>query len=240
MAHAALADISFILEWDWEAAELSFKRAIELDPGYLWARQAFAMALVSQGRLDEAFAQLQSVKQRDPLALGSTKVDLGLLQLWQGDSEGAVRSWREALDLSPTHYSSLLNLGGYHCRSGEAEQGHVLLERARTLYPETPHVLAEQAACYAAAGRPIEARRLLEELEQWTLREYVDPMNLVVVHLALGQDDEVFAWLERAYEKRASLMPAIGSDPRFERLYGDARFRDLLERVGLRERASRG
>ena len=120
------------------------------------------------------------------------------------------------------------------------EQGQALLEHARTLYPETPHVLSEQAACYAAAGRPIEARRLLEELEQWTLREYVDPMNLVVVHLALGQDDEVFAWLERAYEKRASLMPAIGSDPRFERLYGDARFRDLLERVGLRERATQG
>ena len=109
----------------------------------------------------------------------------------------------------------------------------------REINPQTPRVVAEIAACHAITDRPDEARSLLDELEQWTLREYVDPVNLAIVHLALGEDDQVFAWLERAFERRAIQMTRIGSDPRFERLYGDVRFRDLIERIGLREKAPR-
>lgn len=241
MARAALANIHFFLEWNWAAAEVEYQRAIALDPNYVWGRQHYAMALASQGRFDEALEQVQKVRERDPLVLASTGgVDLGMLRMWNGDAVGAVEAWKGALDLQPTHYASLLNLGGYYCGSGRADEGLALLERARELYPETPRVLAELAAGHAESGNEVESRRLLGELEEWFLRDYVDPVNLAIVHLALGEDDRVFAWLERAYDRRASMMTDIGSDPRFERLYPDPRFRDLLERVGLRERSPRG
>ncbi len=241
MAHTALADIHFFLEWNWAAAEAEYQRAIALDPNYVWGRQRYAGALASQGRFDEALEQVQKAREIDPLVLASTGgVDLGMLRMWQGDNVGAVEAWKGALDLKPTHFSSLLNLGGYYCGSGRADEGLALLERARELYPETPRVLAEHAACHAEAGNEVESRRLLGELEEWFLRDYVDPVNPAIVHLALGEDDRVFAWLERAYDRRASSMTDIGSDPRFERLYSDPRFRDLLERVGLRERSPRG
>ena len=241
MAHAALAAIHFFLEWNWAAAEAEYQRAIALDPNYVWGRQQYAGALASQGRFDEALEQVQKVRELDPLVLASTGgVDLGTLLMWKGDAVGAVEAWEGALDLQPTHYASLLNLGGYYCGSGRADEGLVLLERARELYPETPRALAELAAGHAESGNEVESRRLLGELEEWFLRDYVDPVNLAIVHLALGEDDRVFAWLERAFDRRASMMTDIGSDPRFERLYPDPRFRDLLERVGLRERSPRG
>jgi tetratricopeptide (TPR) repeat protein len=239
-AHASLAAIAFFLEWDWRAAEEAFERSIELDPGYAWGRHSYAVALASQGRFDEALVQEREVERIDPLSLAPGDVDLGLLLFWTGDRAGAVEAWQRSLELSPSHFTSLLNLGGYYCENGRDDEGMAILERARDLYPETPRVLTEIGACHAAAGRPDDARQVLEDLEGWIQREYVDPVNLAILHLALGEDDQVFSWLERAYERRAFLMSRIGNDPRFERLYGDPRFRSLVERVGLRERAPRG
>ena len=216
---------------------MAYRRSIELDPGFVSGRSAYSEALAHQGRIDEALAQVRKVIEIDPLAVSVGNVDLGLLLFWKGDSEAAVEAWHEALELSPSHYTSLLNLGGYYCKSGQTDEGFELLRRARALYPQTPQVLAKIGACHAVAGDPDAAREVLDELEAWSLREYVDPVSLAVVHLALGEDDQVFAWLERAYERRAFLMTTIGSDPRYERLYGDPRFRDLTERIGLRERA---
>jgi tetratricopeptide (TPR) repeat protein len=237
--HEALGTIAFFLEWDWERAEVAYRRSIELDPGGVSGRRSYSILLANQGRIDEALAQVRKVIEIEPLAQSLGDVDLGLLLFWKGDREAAVEAWHDALEFSPSHLTSLLNLGGYYCESGQTDEGFELLRRARALYPQTPQVLAEIGACHAAAGDPDAARGVLDELEAWTLREYVDPVNLAVVHLALGEDDQVFAWLERAYERRAFMMTQIGSDPRYERLYGDPRFRDLIERIGLRERAPR-
>jgi tetratricopeptide (TPR) repeat protein len=233
--HEALGTIAFFLEWDWQRAEVAYRRSIELDPGFVLGRASYSIALAHQGRIDEALAQVRKVIEIDPLAVSPGNVDLGLLLVWKGDRKAAVEAWHDALELSPSHYTSLLNLGGYYCKSGRTDEGFELLRRARARYPQTPQVLAEIGACHAVAGDPDAAREVLDELEAWTLREYVDPVNLAVVHLALGEDDQVFAWLERGYERRAFLMTQIGSDPRYERLYGDPRFRDLTERIGLRE-----
>jgi tetratricopeptide (TPR) repeat protein len=182
---------------------------------------------------------VRKVIEIDPLAQSLGELDLGLLLFWKGDRKAAVEAWHDTLEFSPSHYATLLNLGGYYCESGQTDEGFELLRRARERYPQTPQVLAKIGACHAAAGDPDAARGVLDELEAWTLRGYVDPVNLAVVHLALGEDDQVFAWLERGYERRAFLMTEIGIDPRYERLYGDPRFRDLAERIGLRERAAR-
>ena len=237
--YAALGTIAFFLEWDWERAEVAYRRSIELDPGFVSGRASYSIALAHQGRIDEALAQVRRVIEIEPLAPSLGDIDLGLLLFWKGDRKAAVEAWQDALEFSPSHYTSLLNLGGYYCKIGQTDEGFELLRRARALYPQTPQVLAEIGACHAAAGEPDSAREVLDELEAWTLRDYVDPVNLAVVHLALGEDDQVFAWLERAYERRAFLMTEIGSNPRYERLYGDPRFRDLAERIGLREGTTR-
>ncbi len=111
-----------------------------------------------------------------------------------------------------------MNLSRYYCDVGRTDEALDLLARARLLYPNTPRILAEQAACNAASGRVDVAQQQLEELEAWTGREYVDPVNLAIVHLELGEYDLMFEWLERGYKRHAALMTRLGSDPRFERL----------------------
>jgi tetratricopeptide (TPR) repeat protein len=232
--------ISSLLEWDWEAAEPAFLRAIELDPGSVFGRQTYSTSLASQGRLDEAFEQMLTANELDPLATARSDLDLGLLYKWKGEPLEAEAYWRHVLELRPNHYSSLDNLGAHYCATGRTKEGLALLERARELYPETPQVLAGIGACYATAGRREEAEAVLTELDAWSQREYVDPVTPAQIYLALGDDDHAFAALERGYAGRAFMMTQIGWDPRFARLHRDPRFRDLLERIGLREHPPRG
>jgi tetratricopeptide (TPR) repeat protein len=219
------------LEWDWAAAEAGFERALELDPSYLWGRQVYADFLVYQGRLDEALEQLTRIEQLDPLAVSPGPADIGVVLALKGDIGAAVNSWKSVLELSPTHYSSLLNLGTHYCVSGRAQEGVALLTRARELYPETPFVLTHIAVCHANAGQVDEARRFLGELEEWERTEYVDPVNLAAVHVSLGEEDEAFTWLERGYEVRAFLLTQLRTLRGIDPLRSDPRYDDLLRRI---------
>ena len=85
---------------------------------------------------------------------------------------------------------------------------------------------------YALSGRTSDARRLLGELDDLAERRYVSPYGRVLIYLGLG-DDKVFDWLERSYVERAGWLMYLATDPRYDPLRQDARFRSLLERLGL-------
>jgi tetratricopeptide (TPR) repeat protein len=175
------------------------------------------------------------VRELDPTAVAVSEFDLGQVRALQGDFDAAVREWEWSLELDPSHYSSLLNLGNYYCSTGELERGLSLLERARAAYPDTPSSVSSIAHCYAASGAEREARSHLRELEAWSEREYVDPVNMALVHVALGEADEAFEWLERAYAVRAFMLVNLRKDPHFAPLRSDPRFEELWRRTGLPE-----
>jgi tetratricopeptide (TPR) repeat protein len=176
---------------------------------------------------------LQRARELDPAAVAPSEIDLGRVHAWLGDFDAAVAAWKRDLELVPTHFSSLHNLGSHYCRIGDLAGGLRLLERARAVYPDSPEILSDIAYCHAANGAEDEARSRLAELEAWTRREYVDPVNMAIVYAGLGQRDEAFRWLESAYALRAFKLVKIGRNLRFEPLRSDPRFQDLLRRIGL-------
>lgn len=86
---------------------------------------------------------------------------------------------------------------------------------------------------YAAAGRRDEAQATVRQLDALSKQQYVPPYPVAVIHAALGQKEEAFAWLERAYEQRDSWMDYLALDPRLDGLHSDPRFADLLRRLKL-------
>jgi tetratricopeptide (TPR) repeat protein len=119
-----------------------------------------------------------------------------------------------------------------HCKHGRFEQGLALLEQARALSSDAPDSLAALAWGLASAERSEEAQGLLGQLQQRAETGFVSPLSFALVHVALGQNDEAFDWLERAYQMRFAVLPLFAAAwPPLEPLRSDSRFADLIERI---------
>ena len=88
---------------------------------------------------------------------------------------------------------------------------------------------------YAMAGKRGEALKMLEELKQLSNRRYVPPSGMATVYVGLGEKDQAFEWLEKAYEERDRWLVFLKVDASLDPLRSDPRFQDLLRRMNLPE-----
>ena len=91
------------------------------------------------------------------------------------------------------------------------------------------------AHVYAASGRGDQARAILDRLKEQSQGGYVSPCDIAEIHAALGEKDQAFEWLEKAYEVRSSDLRFLKVSPLMDSLRSDPRFVDLLRRVGFAE-----
>ena len=233
-AHAALGHMLCVQDYDWAAAEREFRRALALNRGYTNARTQFAVCLASQGRTREGFAQLDTARSIDPLAAIVPNM-AGRLQVIAREPDRAIQSLNEALDLNPQ-----LDLA-------QQMLGHAYL--LKKMYPEAIAAFRRAAAvsgirdsaqlafAYAEAGQRAEARRVVAAL---TLPgRYVPPYHVAMAYAGLGDVDEAFRWLERAYVERASFMNGVMVERAFELLHSDPRWARLMARMRLDDSTAR-
>jgi serine/threonine-protein kinase len=96
-----------------------------------------------------------------------------------------------------------------------------------------PDVLTPYAYALARAGRQREARAMLDGLREKAKPQDPAPVRVALVHIALGERDRAFEWLEKAIEARDWQMALLNVEPAFDVLRSDQRFAGLVERVGL-------
>jgi tetratricopeptide (TPR) repeat protein len=85
---------------------------------------------------------------------------------------------------------------------------------------------------YGLGGRRVEANKVLEELLKLNERRYVTPAALAYVYIGLGDKDQAFAWLEKAYQEHSNFLAYLKVVPVADPLRSDPRFADLVRRVG--------
>jgi hypothetical protein len=107
------------------------------------------------------------------------------------------------------------------------------LQKALELSEGNTNELAALGHAYAVSHQESEARKILKQLNERLSLTYVQPMWTAVIHIALGENDQAFDWLQRAYEDRSVWLVYLKVDPYFTAVRSDLRFRDLLRRVGL-------
>ena len=108
-------------------------------------------------------------------------------------------------------------------------------ERAVELAPEDLQLRADLAIVYATAGNKVPARQTLGELEEKVRREYVPPLALAMAHMAVGDRDGTFAWLDKMYQERAPWLIFMNEHPRYDTLRGDPRWHELMRKIGFTE-----
>jgi tetratricopeptide (TPR) repeat protein len=105
--------------------------------------------------------------------------------------------------------------------------------KARELNGANSQPAGQLGYALATSGKQAEARVLLEELLKLSAQRYVSPGNIALIYNGLGERDETFRWLERGFEQRDPKMVFLKVEPKWNNLRGDARFQDLLRRVGF-------
>jgi tetratricopeptide (TPR) repeat protein len=231
-AHLSLGIVELLYEWDWPAAEKELRRAKELDPNNPQVYHFYGHYLQSVGRVEEAINETKRALELDPTSL-VINAELGWAYYCARHYDQAIAQDRKTLELDPNFvYTSWVIAQSYE-QTERYQESIAELKRARTIDANWPYIIAELGYAYAASGERSEAERILQQLKERAAREYIDAILIAYIYVGLGQKDQAFAWLEKAYQERSGLMPFLKGEPKWDPLRGDARFADLLRSIGL-------
>jgi len=229
-SHAAVALVKMAYEWDRAEAEREFRLAIQLNPGYATMYQWHGWHLAIMGRLGESIAEFERALELDPLSEINTYI--GLSHYWGRQYGKAIEQFHKALDLDPDFWLAHLYLGWTHLQQDNVAQANEQLAEAFRL-EDNPWTVASLAHASAISGDQSQARRFLTALEQRAVRQFVPPYFVARIFTGLGERDQAFDWLEKAYQVRDECLTWLKVDPTMDSLRSDQRYPDLLRRLGL-------
>jgi len=231
--HASLAFIAETYEWDWPAAERQYKQALELNPGYAQAHNWYGGYLTYTGRFYEGVAEATRARELDPLSLPLNNALAGRL-LAAGSYDEALRQVQTTLELDRHFAPAHQTLGWVYLRGGKQDDAIREFQNAQELAGAADtDIQLDLGFAYAVSGRPDEARRILANLQQLYQQGIVPAASLATLHGALGESNEAFIWLEKAYQERDPQLTYLKAGRRFEPLREGPRFGQLVRRVGL-------
>jgi tetratricopeptide (TPR) repeat protein len=140
---------------------------------------------------------------------------------------------RQTIDLDPTYWLAHDYLGRADEQNGDFAKAIEEFERARQLEDSIPENWTNLGHANALNGKREAAIQILAHVKEMSARTYVPPYNVASVYAALGDKDQSFAWIERAYSERSIYLTWMKSDSQLDGLRADPRFADLGKRVGL-------
>jgi tetratricopeptide (TPR) repeat protein len=234
-AHTALALIVQNYDWDWQTAEREYCRAIELNPNYATAHHWYAEHLTWLGRFDEALRESERARQLDPLSL-IIKADHGAILYFSRHYDAAIQQFQSVLDMEPDFPRAGLVVYAY-IEKGLFTEAVAEMEKPRP-GGYGPWIWPVQAYVYARSGHQLQAQRVLEKLKTLNRRQAMDPAAILWAYVGMGDKEQVFAWLEKAYSQHSNALTTLKVDPAYDWLRDDPRFQILLRRVGLAEESS--
>jgi len=231
-AHGALALVKLHYDWDWAGAEREFKRALELNPSQADVRHAYAHFLMVMNRRQEWVAESQWAVDLDPFEPGLLTC-LAWHHLYAGQYDQAVAQSQKVLRAEPDYWWAIINLAWAYEQKGMYPEAIAQFERSFTQWPGSSLALASLAHSYARAGRKQEALKALAQLQAQAKKGFVPAYDLATVYAGLGDTDQAFAWLDKAFEERDAFLVHVRWDPKFDNLHADPRFKELIRRIGL-------
>jgi TolB-like protein/DNA-binding winged helix-turn-helix (wHTH) protein/Tfp pilus assembly protein PilF len=238
-AHAALAFVLHNYDWDWSRAEQEYQRALDLNPNYSEAHHGYAELLTAAARNEEAVAEIQRAEELDPL-FTPLRVNVGVVYSCVGRHDEAIEQLRNTTQLNPQYSYGRAELGMAYLRKGMYPEAVAPLEEAAALEKDDEDnvlTMSALAYAYALAGRKKEAMKMLHALEQVEAGGRIVAggwdTGLYQVYFALGQKEQAFSWLEKAYKARSDSLLFLRCWPGFERMRADPHLADLVRRVGI-------
>jgi TolB-like protein/DNA-binding winged helix-turn-helix (wHTH) protein len=233
-AHASLGYTKLNYDWDWAGAERELKRAIALKPDDSASHHYFSHYWMTRGQPEQSLASSKRALEINSFDL-TLNAHLGWHYLYARHYDLAAKQLLETIALDPNFATSYLYLGYVYEQKGMKEEAIAQFNEAMRRSEEGRRPVMEAALghAYAVAGKRAEAQQVLAGLKEAAQRRFISPYGIAVIYLGLGEKEQAFAWLNRAYEERDNWLNYLKVEPRLDPLRSDVRFADLLRRVGL-------
>lgn len=232
-AHASLALVLLIFDWNFPEADREFRRAIDLNPRYAYAHQWYAELLYATGRYEESVSEVRRAVELEPFA-SILHANLALSLMLAGRYPEAEHEVSKALEMDPGHPIAHSAHARLLLQANKFDEAVTEMEYVVRAVPESSYFRAYLGFALAKAGRTEEARKLLGELIEEARTEYVSWLGIADLYSGLGEKEHAFAALELAYQQgdtrivdiraRSDLNPSWQADPRFA---------ELLKKIGL-------
>jgi TolB-like protein/Tfp pilus assembly protein PilF len=232
-AHTSLAHVRATQDWDWQGAEREFQRAIKLNQRYATAHHWYAAScLVPLGRLDEALEELLIAHAIDPVSSIISR-DIAVAHYYRREFDLALEQCDHTIEQNPHFSAAYWTLGLVQEERGDFEEAIAAFQRAIQLSPPSPRIRGALGRTFAKSGKPRQAHRILDELQELSNHRYVSPFELAAIYFALNQLDHGFQWLGKAYQDRCIELVGIKVDPRFDSVAADPTFTALFSQLEL-------
>jgi TolB-like protein/Flp pilus assembly protein TadD len=231
-AHYAKAFVYIYFDWDFERARKSFLHAIELNPNDALANKHYSYYLFVVGRFDEAIAQARLAFEFDPQT-PDVIANVANNYYYARRYDEALEWHRKALEIEPQFGMSLLALATIYAQKGMTDEACSVLDKMIPFAQSEPSFVAVQGYIYAVLNKITESKKCLQKLKELSAQRYVSAYEIAAVYAGLKDFDPAFDQLEKAVKEHAIGLLYLIADPRFDALHHDARFDDLLKRIGF-------
>jgi TolB-like protein/Tfp pilus assembly protein PilF len=235
-AYAALAAINEDFDWDWAAAELNYRRSIELAPNNPGAHQWFGEFVRILGRFDEAVSEGRRSMELDPVSLPANNT-LGITFFYAGKYDDAIEQQRKTIQLDPNYPWSYARMADCFVAKKMYAEAWPLYRKAIEMSNSgtgASWVLAHYGYALAVAGDIAAARKIEQQLRERRKTVYIEGDILAILYYGLGDIDTAFAELERGYKERSPGVRYIKVDSRYgPDLKKDKRYEALIRKIGL-------
>ena len=228
-AHCYLGEAKFLIDRDVAGGETEIKRALQLDRNSATAHFSMSWLKLDQGDCDEGVKQIQEAEKLDPLS--PMIISSAAERYVAADRlDDAISAGKRVLQVDPNYIYFDSALADAYREKGDLQEAVALYEKAQTV---THSPSAGLAITYAKMGRLEDARRVLNQRIEKSRQQYVAADSIAAVYVALGDKEEAFRWLERAFDEHSAPMYDMACHPKFRALRSDPRFADLLRRMGV-------
>jgi tetratricopeptide (TPR) repeat protein len=184
------------------------------------------------GRYPEAIAEAQRAIEDDPLSLivGS---NAGWTLCLAGKHDQGIETLKKTIEIDPSFPRTHFRLGRAYEQGQSYEMAISELEQAVTLSGGDPYYKGSLGHAYAVSNRPTQARKVLQDLETHSQRQYVPAYAIALIYAGLGDNDHAVTWLQKAYDDRSTSMAFMSADPELAGLHSDPRFVQLSRRINF-------
>ena len=232
-AHGLLGAAIAVGEHDWVAAGNHFRCALELDRASPDLAIPYAIwYLRPLGRLEEALAELEALRQGDPLSVTARTESAHLLLMMRRYEECAEMA-EQALDLDPNHSMAIFHLLMVRIEQKRYEEAVELAERVVRLDGRWLVSLAHLGVAYAKSGRTADARRVLGEMHELATGRDGDASAFAAVYVALGEIDAAVEWVEKAIDHWEPIITTLKVWPVWDPIRSHPRYPALLRKLNL-------